>query len=101
MAGDEVDRRSRGLGVTQGRPYRSQRAGRSRGDPFGIGDASQFDQPDAARVLVAEAGRGLDRQTGLAHSTGPGQCDQAAGGNCLAHLSQFGVTPDETAQWFG
>jgi hypothetical protein len=86
-----------GWDVTQGRPYGSERARRGRGDPFGIGDASQFDQPCAARVLFAQAGRGLDGQTGLAHSTGPDQCDQAAGGDRFAHLSQFGVTPEETA----
>ena len=101
VAGDELGRRSRGLGVTQSRPYGSERAGRGRGDPFGIGDAGQFDQPGAARVLFPQAGRGLDRQTGLAHSTGSDQCDQAAGGNRFAHLFQFGVTPEESAQWFG
>ncbi len=101
VAGDELGRRPRGLGVTQSRPHGSERAGRSRGDPFGIGHASQFDQPDAARVLFLQAGRGRERQSGLAHPTGSDQCDQAAGGNGFANLFQFGVTAQESAQWFG
>jgi hypothetical protein len=96
VAGDELGRRSRGLSVTQ-RPYSPERGGRSRGDPFGIGDASQFDQPGPARVLFPQAGRGLDRQTGLADSTRSDQCDQTVGGNRFPHLFQFGVPPQESA----
>ena len=52
-------------------------------------------------MLVAQAGRSLDRQTGLADSAGADQCDQAAGVNRFVHLFQFGVAPEEAAQWFG
>ena len=97
VAGDELGRRSGGLDVAQSGPHGSERAGGGWGDPFGIGDASQFDQPGAARVLFPQAGCGLDRQTGLAHSTGSDKCDQAAGGNRFAHLLQFGVSPEESA----
>ena len=51
-------------------------------------------------MLFLQAGRGLNRHTGLAHPTGSDQCDQAAGGYRFSHLFQFDVTPEEAAQWF-
>ena len=101
VAGDELGRRSRRLSVTPSRPHHSERAGGGRGDRFGIGDAGQFDDPGATRVLLPQAARRLDGQTGLAYSTGSDQRDQAAGGDRFAHLSQLDVTPEESAQWFG
>ena len=56
VAGDELSRRLRGLGVAQRRPRDSERRGRGRCDSCGIGDVGELDQPGSAGVLFAHAG---------------------------------------------
>ena len=55
----------------------AQRARRRPAAPGRVGQRRQLDQPDAVRVVVAQVGRDLERQAGLAHAAGAGQRQQA------------------------
>ncbi len=86
------------MGAGEGGCGRPQRAGHSGGNPLGLGDTGELNQPGAPPVLLAKSGGRVQRQSGLADPARAYQSHQPAGTNRQPQLFELRIAAYEAAQ---
>src|SRR5947209_3464453 len=70
-------------------------------DEVGVGQWSQFDEPDPVRIVRQDASRELDCQPGLAAPADARQGEQAGAAKPFCDLRQVALPTDQVGEWRG